>query len=65
LKILEVNPKGGFLSYGEVKNTCILIKGSIQGAKKRLVTMTAPLRAQKIPVLSTIDFISKESKQGN
>jgi large subunit ribosomal protein L3 len=61
----EVNPNGGFLRYGEVKNPCILVKGSVQGAKKRLVTLTAPLRAQRKPALPTIDFISKESKQGN
>ena len=61
----EVNTAGGFISYGDVKNTCVLIRGSLQGAKKRLVTMTAPLRAQRKPALPTIDFISKESKQGN
>ncbi|MCB1084410.1 MAG: 50S ribosomal protein L3, partial [Simkania sp.] len=37
-----VNPKGGFINYGEAKNTCVLIKGSVPGPKKRLVTMTAP-----------------------
>lgn len=61
----EINAAGGFISFGEVKNPCVLIKGSVQGAKKRLVTITAPLRAQKKPALPTIDYISRESKQGN
>jgi len=61
----EVNPDGGFINYGVLKNPVVLIKGSVQGSKKRLVTLTMPLRAHRKPALSTIDFISKESKQGN
>ncbi len=61
----SVNPVGGFINFGEVKNTVVLIRGSLQGAKKRLITLTMPLRAHKKPSLPTIDFISQESKQGN
>jgi len=40
-------PKGGFHKYGVTKNPCILVKGSIMGAKKRLVILTQALRAPK------------------
>lgn len=60
-----VNPKGGFIRFGETKNTCVLIKGSIPGPKKRLVTLTAPMRVAKNITLPTLKAISIESKQGN
>jgi large subunit ribosomal protein L3 len=61
----EVNTRGGFINFGEVKQPCVLVKGSVQGAKKRLVTMTAPLRAHEKKAAPAVDFISQESKQGN
>ncbi len=63
--VSSINPDGGFVRYGEVKNTCVLIKGSVPGPKKRLVTLTAPIRKAKNVTLPTIKTISKESKQGN
>ena len=30
---------GGFVRYGEVKNDFLLIKGSIPGVKKRIITL--------------------------
>lgn len=61
----KVNPKGGFISYGNVKNTYILVKGSIPGPKKRLVSLTAPHRSVKKQVSYDVTFISTDSKQGN
>lgn len=60
----EVNPKGGIINFGTVKNPYILVKGSIQGAKKRLITLTKPIRlyAKKTP--PTVEAISLESQQG-
>ena len=63
--VATINPKGGFINFGEVKNTCVLIKGSVPGAKKRLVTLTAPIREAKNITLPTVKSISTESKQGN
>lgn len=40
----EINPKSGFHKYGLVKNEYIVIKGSIQGPRKRPVLLTLPLR---------------------
>ena len=64
-KTEEINPKGGFLHYGLVKNTYILVKGSITGPQKRLIRFTDPIRPKSISVepLQTA-YISIESKQG-
>ncbi len=40
----EVNPKAGFKHYGLVKNDFILISGSLQGARKRMITLTKAVR---------------------
>lgn len=61
----EVNVKGGFINFGEAKQPCIVIKGSIQGPKKRLITLTAPYRDTVKLSVPAIDSISLESKQGN
>ncbi len=64
----EVNPKGGFVRYGTVKTSYVMVKGSIQGPKKRLVTLTQPIRPpekqKKVFTSDSIRYISKESKQG-
>lgn len=61
----EINPSGGFLHYGLVKNNYILIKGSIAGPQKRLIRLTEPTRpknAASEPL--QIAYLSTESKQG-
>lgn len=62
-----INAKGGFIRFGEVKNTFLLIRGSVHGAKKRLIRMCRAVRAdpKKKPVAPEIEFISTASKQGN
>jgi large subunit ribosomal protein L3 len=61
----EVNPADGFPHYGKVKTTYMLVKGSIPGAKKRLVILTQPTRHfMKPDALPTINEISLQSKQG-
>ena len=62
----EINPKGGFVRYGFVKNDYILIKGSIPGAAKRPITVTEAMRTkanQKITAKNIV-YTSLESKQG-
>ncbi len=61
----EVNPKGGFIRYGNVKSTFVLVRGSVPGPKKRLISLTAPLKKSKLASKPTIEFVSTESKQGN
>jgi large subunit ribosomal protein L3 len=41
----KINAKGGYLRYGIVKQQYALLRGSIGGASKRLITLTTPKRA--------------------
>lgn len=62
----NINVEGGFKHYGEVKNEYILIKGSVPGPAKRLITLTHPTRPTKKTGYdsSQITYISTTSKQG-
>jgi large subunit ribosomal protein L3 len=62
----DVTPNGGFLHYGVLHNPYILIKGSLQGPKKRMITLTKAIRLydRSKHSLPTIETISLESKQG-
>ncbi|MFQ5908044.1 MAG: 50S ribosomal protein L3 [Thermoplasmata archaeon] len=62
----EINPSGGFLRYGEVRNPFLLMKGSIPGPTKRLVRLRDPMRARKPKVVEAPEFayVSLTSKQG-
>ena len=61
----EVTPKGGFVKYGEIKGTYIIIDGSLPGPAKRLVRLRYPVRPPtKIPDSPpSITYISLESTQ--
>lgn len=60
----KVNPKGGFLRYGIVKNDYLLIKGSLPGPSKRFVRLSLPIRGVKgFGNQISVEYISKESKQ--
>ena len=61
----EINVKGGFVNYGIVKNTYILVKGSVAGSKNRLVKFTEPTRQKRSIEAPQITYISTHSKQGN
>src|SRR3989338_1104293 len=60
----EINPKGSFTHYGDVKNDFLLIKGSLGGPAKRLIRLRRAVRkshaAVKVPDLK---YVSLESKQ--
>ena len=56
--VKEINPKSGFNNYGIVNNEFVLIKGSIPGAKKRLIVITEPLRHKRV-LPSEVKFIRK------
>jgi len=60
-----VTPKGGFLNYGEVKGTYLLVDGSLPGPAKRLVRLRYPARPPKKLASSppNINYISLESMQ--
>jgi len=60
-----VTPKGGFLNYGEVKGTYLLVDGSLPGPAKRLVRLRHPARPPKkiAETPPNITYISLESMQ--
>lgn len=60
----EINVKGGYKHYGDVKNEYVLVRGSVQGTAKRLIIFTRATRPQKKHPLPEIHYISTESKQG-
>lgn len=69
-RILAVNnegitPKGGFPHYGEVKNECVLLKGSIPGPRKRMIRLRHAIRPKKDFKIQepSITYMSLESKQ--
>jgi len=61
----EVTPKGGFLRYGPIRGTYILINGSLPGPAKRLIRLRHPARPPKrVPETPPkITHISLESPQ--
>lgn len=63
---VDITPKGGFLNYGIVRNSYIMLKGSVPGPVKRLIRLRPAIRlSTEIPKnVPEITFISLESKQG-
>ena len=61
----DVTPKGGFVRYGEVKGTYLLVDGSLPGPVKRLVRMRYPVRppTKVSDATPNITYISLESTQ--
>ncbi len=61
----EVNPDGGFLRYGLVRNDYVLVKGSLPGPSKRLVILRKAIRPKSDDEAAPqVNFISTKSKQG-
>jgi len=62
----EVTPKGGFLRYGPVRGTYILVDGSLPGPTKRLIRLRYPARPPKTTTETPlkITYLSLESPQG-
>jgi large subunit ribosomal protein L3 len=61
----DVTPNGGFVRYGEVKGTYVLVDGSLPGPAKRLVRLRYPVRPPtKLPdAPPNITYISLETTQ--
>lgn len=62
----EITPAGGFPHYGIVRNSYILIHGSIPGPVKRLISIRDAIRYQRGVKVEKpeITYISTTSKQG-
>jgi large subunit ribosomal protein L3 len=61
----EVTPKGGFLNYGPVKGTYVIMDGTLPGPVKRLIRLRHPARPPtKVPESPpNITHVSLESMQ--
>ncbi len=62
----EITPKGGFVNYGKVSGSYLLLHGSVPGPAKRLIRLRDAVRptlmtVKEAPVLT---YVSTESKQG-
>jgi len=69
LKIVDdpnyrVNPAGGFLHYGLVRNTSVLLHGTIPGPSKRLIRLRLPIRFHGGLEKVDLRYFSTESKRG-
>jgi large subunit ribosomal protein L3 len=62
----EINPSGGFPHYGLIRNSYVILHGSIPGPVKRLISMREAIRYQRgVEVQKAeITYISTTSKQG-
>jgi len=61
----KINPAGGWLAYGTIRNDYIFLKGSVDGPSKRLIRMTVQLRNLRTPqeTVPEIQYTSIRSKQ--
>jgi large subunit ribosomal protein L3 len=55
--------RGGLVNYGQVKNQCVLLKGSVPGPKKRLILLRPAIRSHKKPSTPIVNMISVRSQQ--
>jgi len=62
----EITPAGGFLNYGVVRNSWVMLHGSVPGPTKRLVRLRAATRYHgKVKVEAPdMPYVSTSSKQG-
>ncbi|KQC04108.1 MAG: 50S ribosomal protein L3 [Methanoculleus sp. SDB] len=61
----NVNPDGGFLHYGLVRNRYVMIKGSIPGPVKRLIRIRPAIRQHEhVERIPAIQYVSLRSMQG-
>ena len=61
IKEKNINRKGGFKHYGEIKTNYIILAGSVQGPQKRQILITPAMRPNKKQSKKNYDFISLES----
>lgn len=64
----KITPMGGFPHYGTIKNDYIMLKGTVMGAKKRVITLRKSLlpQASRIALEKVnLKFIDTSSKMGH
>jgi len=64
----SITPMGGFIGYGIVRNDYVMIKGSVNGPRRRVITLRRPMAPQtskKLMEKITLKFIDTSSKMGH
>jgi len=63
--VSKVNPKGGFVKYGNVKSSYILLAGSVPGPRKRMIRLTPAMRHNPKKKTDSLELVNIciESKQ--
>jgi len=64
--VKDVNVKGGFLRYGNLRSSYIIIEGSVPGTEKRTIKLRVPARPPTtiIEAPPQVTYVSVESPQG-
>ncbi len=62
----DVNVKGGFIRYGNLKSPYMIIEGSVPGTEKRTIRLRVPARppTQLVEAPPNVTYVSLESPQG-
>jgi large subunit ribosomal protein L3e len=63
-----ITPMGGFVGYGTVRNDCVMLKGTISGPKRRVITLRrsmAPQTSRALVEKITLKFVDTSSKMGH
>jgi len=56
----NINKKGGFKHYGDIKTNYIILAGSVQGPQKRQILVTPALRPTKKQAKKQYEFVGLE-----
>lgn len=62
----DITPRGGFVNYGKVSGSYLLLHGSVPGPAKRLIRLRDAVRPTLVTVKEapSLTYVSIESKQG-
>jgi len=66
--VKTINPIGGFKHYGEIKNECLMLKGSVQGTARRPILIKRPctsVNPGKLKEKIELKFIDTSSRAGH
>jgi large subunit ribosomal protein L3 len=56
----DINPKGGLKHYGNIKSSYLILKGSVQGPKKRQLLLTPAFRPTKSMAKKKYELVEVE-----
>jgi len=63
-----ITPMGGFVGYGTIRNDFVMLKGTVSGPRRRVITLRRPMAPQTSRALTekiTLKFIDTSSKMGH